>query len=679
MLYIKVDGIPKTEKTIMFCSECDNREITKINRLIQKETNKQDVIDDGFFFIENMSDESVTIGAIINSIDDIKIKLNKYLTALEISLMNIEYEEITFCEIERMMDDAEYINHLRRATIKNALDSMGISAIGRRGHAFYLHYNELILDDFEVTNIYKKAENLYIRNTLIPELDRIYTGKKHTNLIGHPVHYMIESDDKEIKESTPKLVLQALYDNCRIRNKRVTFVDLEANGRYRNNDAEMNELEALYKSCSGGSLVITFQCEENVEGSQASGVRATIENLSKIMNKYSNDVLTIYSFPKECTKIKGWFYEYLGNVSFVELKEEFIPAEEARKVLSKKAKDYHVRPDKQLMGQIKEDGNYLLRDLNTDFHEWFRVKLKRSIYPQYQCIESVTKKKVKESPKGTAYDDLEKMIGLDEVKKVIHQALDYYKAQKLFSDKGIQQDSPSMHMVFTGNPGTAKTTVARLFADIMKDNGVLSTGRLVEVGRQDLVGKYVGWTAPTVKAKFEDAKGGVLFIDEAYSLVDDRDGLYGDEAINTIVQEMENHRDEVIVIFAGYPDKMEAFLAKNPGLRSRIAFHVPFEDYCVDELCDIAVHLADKKGMHFTENALEKLKDNFAVAIEQSDFGNGRYVRNVIEKARMAQASRLLKMNLDDISRDDLLTFCAEDIEIPKIKKEVKIKMGFAC
>ena len=167
------------------------------------------------------------------------------------------------------------------------------------------------------------------------------------------------------------------------------------------------------------------------------------------------------------------------------------------------------------------------------------------------------------------------MIGLTKAKAVIAQALDYYKAQKLFREKGISLERPAMHMVFTGNPGTAKTTVARLFAQIMKENGLLPVGDLIEVGRADLVGKYVGWTAPTVKAKFAAAKGSVLFIDEAYSLVDDKDGLFGDEAINTIVQEMENHRDDIVVIFAGYPDKMEQFLQKNPGLRSRIAFHMP--------------------------------------------------------------------------------------------------------
>lgn len=666
MFYIKIEGKPKDKNTIQICSEVDR----KVERKIQTKTRNQDFWSDGFFFVEEISAEEITIGAFLNCIDGLKAKLNKYLVSLGISLSNIQYEEITFRDIDFMIGESEYNNFIRRINLYN---SLGLSSINYRNNRLF---KEEILDDSEKHTVYKRAEELYICNTLIPELDRIYGGKNIKRITGHPVHYIIESDDDDIKESTSKIVLQALYDNCRISNKRVSFYEIEADKGYRLNN-EIEELESLYKTSSGGAIVITFRCEEEVEGSKASGVRDSIEKLSNLMNKYSNDVLTIYCFPKECTKIKGWFFEYLGNVSIIELKEEFISADDAKKVLSTKAKAYHVRPDKQLLGQIKPDSSYLLRDLDTDFHEWFRGKLKRSIYPQYQCIESVTKKKVDESPKGTAYDELEKMIGLTEAKKVINQALDYYKAQKLFKDKGIQQDAPSMHMVFTGNPGTAKTTVARLFTDIMKDNGVLSTGKLVEVGRQDLVGKYVGWTAPTVKARFEDAKGGVLFIDEAYSLVDDTDGLYGDEAINTIVQEMENRRDEVIVIFAGYPDKMEAFLDKNPGLRSRIAFHVSFEDYDVEELCKIAEVIADKKGMHFTEDAIDRLRECFSIAINEPDFGNGRYVRNVIERARMAQSSRLLTKEIDNITREDILTFTAEDIELPKKKANNIVRMGF--
>ena len=150
-------------------------------------------------------------------------------------------------------------------------------------------------------------------------------------------------------------------------------------------------------------------------------------------------------------------------------------------------------------------------------------------------------------------------------------------------------------MVFTGNPGTAKTTVARLFAEIMKDEAILSTGKFVEVGRADLVGQHVGHTAPLVKKKFRDAQGGVLFIDEAYSLCDSYENGFGDEAINTIVQEMENHRDDVIVIFAGYPEPMKQFLDRNPGMQSRIAFQIEFEDYTTEELCAITKLLRLRK------------------------------------------------------------------------------------
>ena len=164
------------------------------------------------------------------------------------------------------------------------------------------------------------------------------------------------------------------------------------------------------------------------------------------------------------------------------------------------------------------------------------------------------------------------MIGLESAKKVIEQAVATFKMQKRLSKKGVDIGKNTMHMVFTGNPGTAKTTTARLIAEILKDEGVLSSGVFVEAGRADLIGQYVGHTAPKVKKKFEDAMGGVLFIDEAYSLNDgEHRGSFGDEAINTIVQEMDNRREDIIVIFAGYPDEMKSFIERNPGMSSRIA------------------------------------------------------------------------------------------------------------
>ena len=171
----------------------------------------------------------------------------------------------------------------------------------------------------------------------------------------------------------------------------------------------------------------------------------------------------------------------------------------------------------------------------------------------------------------------------------------------------------------------------------------------------------------------------MLFIDEAYSLVDGHSGSFGDEAINTIVQEMENHREDVVVILAGYPDQMEDLLSTNPGLRSRIAFHVHFDDYSAEDLCAISKHIAGSKGLRLTDGALEKLGAIFSEARLQADFGNGRYARNLIEHARMAQSTRLLAMDPDRIGKRELETICEEDIEMLNTAAPDRRHLGFCA
>ncbi|MEI6580371.1 MAG: hypothetical protein WCN92_13045, partial [Eubacteriales bacterium] len=167
-------------------------------------------------------------------------------------------------------------------------------------------------------------------------------------------------------------------------------------------------------------------------------------------------------------------------------------------------------------------------------------------------------------------------------------------------------------------------------------------------------------------------------IDEAYSLVDDRDGLYGDEAINTIVQEMENARENTVVIFAGYPDKMDGFLNKNPGLRSRIAFHVEFPDYTVEELMDITRLMVKNQKLTLAEDAAETIMAILGNALKKEDFGNGRYVRNLLEKARMKQATRLVKMDYDAVTAEVASTLIADDFEMPALNKTgQKFAIGF--
>lgn len=284
-----------------------------------------------------------------------------------------------------------------------------------------------------------------------------------------------------------------------------------------------------------------------------------------------------------------------------------------------------------------------------------------------------------ERENGTARKELDEMIGLSSVKKVINKAIAKHKINKLCMEKGLQMKRSSLHMVFTGNPGTAKTTVARLFAEILKDEKILSTGAFVEAGRADLVGEHVGTTAPLVKRKFKEAQGGILFIDEAYSLCDSYENGFGDEAINTIVQEMENHRDDVIVIFAGYPKPMQQFLDRNPGMRSRIAFCVEFDDYSTEELCEITRLMVSQKQMNITEAAMKKLRENYEAVHECDDYGNGRYVRKLLEEAEMNLAERILKIGDIEITNEMLTTIEEEDIpELMPKKQTEKNRIGFA-
>ena len=645
----------------------DRRVMHEKARKICMKTNlfNQNLHNKAYFFVTDAYEDTIVIGIIAINTNDVLKLTSEYLRKIGMELKDTYLEEITLIDIRNMLAHAERNDYIRdddevmkRFDLDVIYDRFG------RG----IEYEENIFDESNRNAVYKGAEIFLGRDTFISELDRIYSGKVNSRAKGHPVHYMIQTDDREIRKGMYIRLMQALYDNNRLRSKRYTFLDFRPGDKF-----SKSTYDCLYKSCIGGTVIVRYLANDTAEDDYASCGRDTIEKLCEVMKKYRNQVLTVFCLPRECTESKDIFYENLGNVSIVELKEEFVSGEQAEEFLKILAKSNGIRTDKKLFAKLEDDKGYLVPDLRNLFDEWYDNKLKTGVYPQYKDIVTVQHEVIKAAPRGSAYDELKQMIGLDEAKKVINQALNYYKAQKLFADKGMKNDHPAMHMVFTGNPGTAKTSVARLFARIMRENNLLSKGNLIEVGRGELVGKYVGWTAPIIQKKFKEAQGSVLFIDEAYSLVDDRDGSFGDEAINTIVQEMENHRDDVVVIFAGYPDKMESFLQKNPGLRSRIAYHVPFNDYDTDSLCKIAKLIAKQKGVKLTEDACEKLTGIFDSARTESDFGNGRYVRNVIEKAKMAQATRLLAMDIDSIRSDDITTICAEDIDVPKTAEKKRI------
>ncbi len=247
--------------------------------------------------------------------------------------------------------------------------------------------------------------------------------------------------------------------------------------------------------------------------------------------------------------------------------------------------------------------------------------------------------------------ELDEIIGLSEVKKYIKSLQSHILVQKMRKQQGLKSSDVSKHMIFKGNPGTGKTTIARLISRYMKAIGALSQGQLVEVTRSDLVGKYVGHTAPLTMQVIKSALGGVLFIDEAYSLYRGKDDSFGLEAIDTLVKAMEDYRDDLIVILAGYSHEMATFLESNSGLKSRFNNIIEFTDYTGNELYEIAISIAKSKGYTIDENAKDALV-NFFTQKQETDAkssGNGRLSRNVVEDAILKQAERVIKDNSEQI------------------------------
>ena len=644
------------------------------NHLLEDTIDKFNKIkkDAGYAFPIAMDVNKLAVGMIVTGNDDEYSLLHDMFDKLDIHSCLSSHNEITI---------REFMNALKTACNNNfvendddVLERFEIDGLCGRFNKMQFLNDEEIINVAAKESLLNSAKSLYGGKDFLDECNRIFSVEPSTKFIGHPVHYIIQNNSAETRRIYVYMLLQALYCQKRILSRRFAIINLS------DSMLEKNYVEKLYKTNFGGCVIFNATRGTEDLGAYASVSRARVSHVCYLMKKYRNDVLTIMLLPLDDGSTVNLFYEYIDGMKMINIHENFGNSFVAGLHLQQMAINKGVTPDDNLLSVLDPDIPYYAFELREIFENWLSQKLCENIYPAYSNVELIENALTKECYESCAMDELNSMIGLSDVKEKISSILDYHKAQKIYAARGLQNKKPAMHMSFTGNPGTAKTTVARLFARIMKENYILDTGKFVEVGRKDLVGRFVGWTAKIVEQKFKEAAGGVLFIDEAYSLVDDKNGLFGDEAINTIVQEMENHRDDVIVIFAGYPDRMETFIQRNEGLRSRIVHHVAFDDYSAEELCQIAEYVAGEENFKILPTARKKLYKIFEAARRNNrDFGNGRFARNIIENAKMLHARAICKLNSKDITNKKLLNLTADDIESPDSNAaDIKSQIGFA-
>ena len=615
--------------------------------------------------------------------DEIKYSLHKTGNCIS-SCQVIEIRETTMsdcCNVLLQGEDNDmlrggfrFYSDIGLSTVKDQLD------LTRRKDGWRM-------EEHISTTIWQKKNEamLHIRQimghrSLKEEMIRIYHSGNHKTFLEHPVHYSIHASSRPAAQEMIDALVGGLYANGRILSKRINyFCDFDgASGNERSIRTLLDS--AKYTAVAAelpGSVARTVR-PLRLGASEMDISRFWLEETVK-HHRYTLFIFVQIS-EEECDWEKNFERDLANIVDVVPLYEGSGDETATRNYLNNLStlKGLPSFEDDDLR-EVVPKGIYTPTHAIEIFDRLCKMRLHRDFYPAYQNIHTRSAGLGKLSCKNANPTlQLSQMVGLREIKSLVERIVAAHKMKKIRRGLNLKENRGALHMVFTGNPGSAKTTAARLLTGIMKEEQVLSTGTFIECGRSDLVGKYVGWTAKIVAQKFQEASGGVLFIDEAYALVD-RSNSFGTEAINTIVQEMENHRDDVVVIFAGYPGKMQELIESNEGLKSRIAFYVNFPDYNTEELVKILCLMAKERGLRLNPGILRKCRCFFQEVVKEDNFGNGRYVRNLLEAAMMRQAERLIAMSKKhEITRQKAVCLTMEDfmpIKLSQVKP--KSQMGF--
>lgn len=618
------------------------------------------------FFVSLEKEADMAVCVKDNDVDE------KRLAERFLERMDVAYEELTVKEISM----ETFFNGLRISFRGRLIsdddkmaETMGLETFFCERNDFF---NEKISDDKKTVEELKcDVEKYHLGDGYKEELHRILRGKKRDVFLGNPATYLIVSKEETARRVMIRNLVSALGKKGRLQSQRYTIVNLD------DRECSLERLEELYDISQGATIYIRVDDDNFPDGEKNHGY-LDVKKVCEIVKKKGAKTLTVFAMETISDKNRNKLENYMLGVPMLVFTDNTYKKEKAKNVLLSMAQDENFTISQDLLDKVeKTERSYTYGELTEVYNVWRAEYMGTDVFPEYKKFVTHVAEEEKQVSKSDAYKKLQEMIGLTQAKKVIDGAINYFKLQQEYKLRGIAFNRPAMHMCFTGRPGTAKTTVARLVAEILKDNDILSEGKLVEVDRSQLVGRFVGHTAPQVKEMFDKAKGSVLFIDEAYSLVEDRKGSYGSEAINEIVQEMENRREDTIVILAGYPDEMKELLEWNPGMKSRIAFHVSFDDYTENELLDITKLLAKDRGMKLDEKAEEKLLSIYADARKDKAFGNGRFARNLLEKAKVNQANRFMQKDLRFVSDEDICTLVADDFDYEVKKEETRPRLGF--
>ncbi|KRK72898.1 AAA family ATPase [Lacticaseibacillus nasuensis] len=589
--------------------------------------------------------------------------ITQFMTALGVNAERIDSREVTLMAMDTELGQVK-LSYTWQLTESGRWTRFGVGSVAR--HITYgwrnPQYREHVFQPATQPEVMQEAAKM-ATGQLRAELARVYASKP----VGQEqaVDYFTVAADATALTKLLEPLLQAKFAQGWLQSQRYVIVsDFEFN------DYTQPDWATLFRAAVGGTIVI--QLDHPIIA-----VSSGLQKFAAIMREYADRVLVIFNLPSASRATQQLIANLLPEQLFIAIAQPPMTPTEVLQYAAAEAKLQGLTVDAELTDTLKKlKYPVTIETVKQHVLRWQGQQIRRERHPEYAAVEAVTPTLPHQG--GVAYAELNSLIGLNSVKRLVRSVIQNYQVQRLREQRQLSEEKPSLHMVFTGNPGTAKTTVARLIAQILKDNQILRVGDLIELGRSDLVSPFVGGTAPLVKRRFQQAAGSVLFIDEAYSLLDGGAGSFGAEAITTIVQEMENHRDDVVVIFAGYPQPMQAFLDQNPGLRSRIPFQIQFPDYTNDELMQIATLMLKQRRLRLGTGAKAKLAALVAATRrnDPANFGNGRTVRSLIETALLRQGERLMNLGHEPSDRE-LQTLRAADFVAPTAATTREKQIGF--